>query len=170
MEEIELLKRYLKELEPKVNYELRNGSKSKLTFDSLFENGKVPHVLYRMLPNDFVKIDYQGFMCDSGYLSCTTSIDNFIEHTTGEHIACLKIYLDSPRRRIVVNELVPESNDEGEYILPTNTKLQFISKSTYSDEEQFEKLIEKENLMSSGQELKSIYGIKSITIYEFNIV
>lgn len=164
MEDLKNLESYLSQAEPLVNKDLRAGNKSLLTFDGLFEEGEIPQKLYRLMPNESVVIHNQ-MMCDLGYLSCTTSIDNFISHTSGEHIACLKILLDSPQKRIKVNDLLPNANDEGEYILPANTRLKLINQYTYSDNEQFKKLIEQEELHIGSKELTNIYRIKSVTLY-----
>ena len=165
MEDLKNLESYLNQAEPQVNKDLRAGNESILTFDGLFEEGEIPKKLYRLMPNESVVIHNQ-MMCDSGYLSCTTSIDNFIGHTSGEHIACLKILLDSPQKRIKVKDLLANANDEDEYILPANTRLKLINQYTYSDKEQFDELIEQEGLHIGSKELTYIYGIKSITLYE----
>ena len=164
MAELENLKQYLSEAEPLVNKELRTGFSGN-TFDGLFEEGEVPEFLYRLLPNEYVEIDNQSIYCDAAYLSCTKSADYFLSHVSGGHIACLKIKLTSPINRIVVNELVADANDEGEYILPRNMKLYCKCNQTFSGIVQLEQFAEQEDLYVSGKELELI-GIHSITLYE----
>lgn len=169
MNELENLKLYLQQAEPEVNKALRNGDESDLTFDSLFQRGNVPPFLYRMLSIEHVAIK-DDVVQDPAYLSCTTSIDNFIEHVTGSHIVCFKIQMNPPANRICVQEIEPNMNDEGEYILPRNSRIQVISSTTYSTNIEFEELCEQEELELSGKMLMDLYHIESITLYEMELL
>jgi len=163
MAEIDNLRKYLTEAEPQVNRELRNASL--FTFDGLFEDGNVPEFLYRLLPKEYVRIDENNIYCDAGYLSCTANADNFISHVFGQNIACLKIKLNSPTSRVVVKELIYDTNDEEEYILPRNLKLNCMQQQVFSGCDQFKLFVEQENLYISGREIE-MNGIHSITLYD----
>ena len=168
MDEIDNLKKYLRQSEPDVNKELRLGNNNcGLTFDSLFYWGETPSVLYRLLPNDNVEIT-DNALCDSAYLSCTNSIDNFIDHVNADDIACLKIHINRPILRIVPNQLFEQNNDEGEFILPRNTRLHLLRCYKYEHDE-FADFIENEKCIISPRELKEVYKINSITLYCFEL-
>ena len=56
MKEIVKLRSYVNSAEPEVNRLLRNDQDaSDLTFDSLFERGVIPHPLYRLMDNKYIR-------------------------------------------------------------------------------------------------------------------
>ena len=118
-----LIRAYVESAEPKINQDLRAGivTEDVHIFDSLFVEAEVPDSLFRLLPVENVNIQDE-IICDSGYMSCTRDIDKFIDKVEGENIACLKINMHSPFRRILVKDLLPNHNDEGEFILPRNLR------------------------------------------------
>lgn len=173
MGELDILKEYVKNSDS-INDSLRKGidiPEIKI-LDSLLVEGEVPRYLYRLLDNKDVKIAGNSSILDAGYLSCSSCFDDFIDNT-GEvkHMACYRIEEASPISRIIVNELLPDQNDEGEIILPRNLPLQIIDNIDYSGVGDFERLLEEVKCDSTGpKELFYAMGIETITLYRLRVV
>lgn len=170
MNALELLKQY-KESSREINNELRNG---KMTFeniaiDALFSDREIPPTLYRLIDNKYARFEGDVF-CDFAYLSCTDDIDNFILKTDPtNHLACLKINVNSPFPCIHVEELLPEFASEGEYILPRNINMQLVGIETYDSIEGFDLFLENLNSVTGSNELWEC-GIRTISQYDLEIV
>ena len=65
----------------------------------------------------------------------------------------------------MVKELIYDTNDEEEYILPRNLKLNCMQQQVFSGCDQFKLFVEQENLYISGREIE-MNGIHSITLYD----
>lgn len=171
MDRIKLLKDYVEMANPELNIELRNGivSENALEFEKLFETGPVPNVLYRLMPNEFVHVN-KGVICDPGYLSCTEDVDKFLGHIEGQHIACLKINLESPMSRINVCKRLQSHNDESEYILPRNLRLRVEEINNYAGRMQLNRFLNDVNSVTSADELVDILRIKEVTMYLLSII
>lgn len=166
----DLIRAYVESAEPIINKDLRAGiiSEDVLIFDSFFNEAEVPEILFRLLPFENVHI-IDGILCDPGYLSCTHNIDKFIDKVGGEKIACMKIHMRSPFPRIFVNDILPEHNDEGEYILPRNLKLIVSSHEQFNDAEHFASFLDLVGSSESVETLTDIYHFKGIELYELEI-
>lgn len=173
MGELDVLKEYVKNSNS-INDNLRKsiGIPEKEILDGLFVEGEVPHYLYRLLDNSDVEITGKNSIHDAAYLSCSSCFDGFIDNT-GEvkHMACYRIEEASPISRIIVNELLPDQNDEGEIILPRNLPLQIIDIIDYSGVDDFERLLREVECDSTGpEELFYAMGIERITLYRLRVV
>lgn len=163
------LMEYVTKAEPEVNKLLRKGKADvDGLFDGLFTIGSVPNnKLYRYLPKCFVD-KVEDCYCDKGYLSCSIDPSCFIFRVGNcSHLACLVISLPSETKRINVNEIFPECNDEGEFILPRGLRLHLIHTKRYEKEE-FDELLDSINIMVRSDCLIKC-GIKSITKYELSL-
>ena len=171
MSAIDQLKVYKKNSST-INNQIREGNvvSDNTAIDALFSEKEVPPTLYRLIDNKHVQFE-SGIFCDPAYLSCTDAVDNFI-HKTGpkQHLACLKIYMQSPFPCINVKELLTEYDNEGEYILPRNLKLRLVEKhKDYSGILQFDEfLADFDCYIGSNQLWKE--GIKTLSLYTVEIV
>lgn len=167
MSAIEKLKEY-KNKSDDINQGLREGidNPDLYAIDELFSEIEVPSTLYRFLDNQYVKFDGEIF-CDPAYLSCTDDIDNFICKVPTNHLACLIIKLDSPTSCIYVEELLPEFDGEGEYILPRSLKLQLVNDSAkvLKSMDEFDKFLEENNSYTGSEELRGARKIETISLY-----
>lgn len=168
MNEQEALLNYVCQGSPEVNVILRtnNGDLEGKTFDGLFTIGDVPNPLYHLMNNEHVVIGEDNIMTDPAYLSCTSDVDNFIARVEGTHIACLKIQIESPSSRINVQELLPDQNDEGEFILPRGSRLLLTETTHYQGINGIQQFLDNERSSSSARELNGIYHINEITVYK----
>ena len=166
-----LIRAYVESAEPEINQNLRAGiiTEDVHLFDSLFIEADVPIKLFRLLPIEKVNI-IDGIICDSAYMSCTKDIDKFIDKVRGENIACLKINMHSPFRRICVNELLPNHNDEGEFILPRNLKLKVLNHQRFNDAISFSSFLDLVGSFESVETLTDIYHYNEIDLYELEII
>ena len=169
MNELELLRDYVKNAEPQINQELRLGGDcpNAVIFDNLFVNGEMPGTLYRLVPNRIISIDNDGIFLDPAYLSCTDDVDKYLGRINSNDLACMIIDVPSPFQRIVVNEMLSDYNDEGEYILPRNLGLRKTNHQQYIGINGFMDFIEKVGSSESAKTLFDIYHIERIDIYEF---
>lgn len=169
MDKLELLRDYVQNAEPQINQELRVGKDcpNAVIFDSLFVSGEVPDTLYRLVPNSIINFDNDGIFLDPAYLSCTDDVDKFLGGISSNDIACMIINVPSPFQRIVVNEVLPDYNDEGEYILPRNLGLRKTDHQQYTGLNGFMNFIEKVGSSESAKTLLDIYHIERIDLYEF---
>lgn len=167
----DLIRLYVESAEPEINRYLRAGivTDNAYSFDELFVEDEVPDTLYRLLPAENVNIT-DGIICDPGYMSSTNDIDKFIDKVSGENIACLKINMHSPFRRIFVSEILPNHNDEGEYILPRNLQLTVQSHERFNDAEGFASFLDLVGSFESVETLMDIYHYNEIDLYELEIV
>ena len=163
---IEALKDYVKCDKPTVNKLLRSGE-GQVTglFDGLMTTLEAPKVLFRWLPNHFMHVIDNNWYQDKAYYSCSNRFDSFIGRVDGENLACLKIKTDNSFQGVNVNELLPDYNDEGEYILPHGHAFHVNKCTVYADNE-FDKLLLKEGSDERSNTLTDLYHIKSITVYE----
>lgn len=168
MNELELLRDYVQNAEPQINQELRFGRDcpDAVIFDKLFVNGEVPDTLYRLVPNKNICFDNDGFFLDPAYLSCTDDVDKYLGRINSNDIACMIINVPSPFQRIVVNEMLPNFNDEGEYILPRNLRLRRTTYQQYIGINSFMDFIEKVGSYESAKTLFDIYHVERIDIHE----
>lgn len=170
MEAIEKLKEYKNESN-EINNKLRNGIVNSETclIDALFSRKAVPSILYRLLDNKYINI-IDGIFCDPAYLSCTKDIDEFICKTDPtNHIACIIIQMKSPFLCINVSEIIPEFDDEGEYILPRELKLRLVGYKKLNSITEFDEFLDKIGSCTGSNELwKS--GIKHISLYNMEIM
>lgn len=166
----QLIKDYVESAEPTINQQLRAGTITEeiIRFDTLFVEGNMPEVLFRFLPADFVNID-NGVMCDSGYMSCTDDIDKFMGKVEGNRIACLRISTSSPYRRILIKEVLPNHNDEGEYILPRGIRMKVVAQQRFEGVDGFTEFLEKVGSFESAETLSEIYHLESIDLYDMEI-
>ena len=173
MGELKILEEYVRNSMP-INDNLRNGIDipEKAILDSLLVEGDVPRYLYRLLDNNDVEISNKDLILDAAYLSCSSRFDDFIDNTGKvKHMACFRIEDASPISRIIVKELLPNSNDEGEFILPRNLLLQIIAINDYSGVDGLERLLEEVECDSTGSnELYYAMGIETITLYRLRVV
>lgn len=173
MGELDILKEYVKDSKP-INDSLRNGIDIPEIeiLDGLFVEGEVPRYLYRLLDNCDVKTTGEKQIIDAAYLSCSSHFDDFIDNTGNvKHMACYKIEEASPISRIIVKDLLPDSNDEGEIILPRNLLLQIVDVIDYCGVDSFGKLLEDIECYSTGpKELFYAMGIETITLYRLRVV
>ena len=153
-----LIRAYVESAEPEINQNLRAGiiTEDVHLFDSLFIEADVPIKLFRLLPIEKVNI-IDGIICDSAYMSCTKDIDKFIDKVRGENIACLKINMHSPFRRICVNELLPNHNDEGDH-------------HRFNDAISFSSFLDLVGSFESVETLTDIYHYNEIDLYELEII
>lgn len=167
----DLIRLYVESAEPIINRNLRDNivTEDVHLFDLSFTEDEVPDTLYRLLPAVNVKIT-DGIICDPGYMSCTNDIDKFIDRVEGENIACLRINMHSPFRRILVSEILPNHNDEGEYILPRNLQLTVQSHERFNDAEGFASFLDLVGSSESVETLMDIYHYSEIDLYELEIV
>lgn len=165
-QELSSLEKYVSEACPEVNQNLRKGgTEIEGLFDGLFEVGKTPEKLYRFIPNQYIEISIEGHYSDKAYLSCTKDTSYVISHFTTDNLAFLIINLPLMTKRIVVKELLPNHNDEGEYILPRGLVLLVDNESTkYETDTELRCFIEKYNCSSSVKELRAL-NVKCITCY-----
>lgn len=168
--EIDNLRKYVSEANPKVNQLLRNDmDASKYTFDSLFEKGIVPKPLYRLINNDHIRIQ-DGKFTDKGYLSCTSDFDSFIHHVDGVNVACLQFNISDSFQRIDVHALLPDHTDEGEIVLPRGLQFRVEEIQTYSTYSEIEDFLSNVGSYSSAKEICDIYGVKTITYYRLSLI
>lgn len=166
-----LIRAYVESAEPEINKFLRAGivTEDVPLFDLLFKEADVPDILFRLLPVENVNI-IDGIICDPAYMSCTNDIDKFIDKVRGENIACLKINMHSPFHRISVNEVLPNHNDEGEYILPRNLRLNVLNHYLFNDIAGFTVFLDLVDSYESAETLMDIYHYNDIHLYELEIV
>ena len=173
MGELDILKEYVQNSEL-INGNLRNGIDiPEIKFlDGLLVEGEVPRYLYRLLDNKDVKITDKNSILDAGYLSCSSRFDDFIDNTGNvKHMACYRIEEASPISRIIVKELLPDQNDEGEIILPRYLLLQIVDNIDYNGVDGLERLLEEVECDSTGpKELFYAMGIETITLYRLRVV
>lgn len=110
--------------------------------------------------------DNDGFFLDPAYLSCTDDVDKYLGRINSNDIACMIINVPSPFQRIVVNEMLPNFNDEGEYILPRNLRLRRTTYQQYIGINSFMDFIEKVGSYESAKTLFDIYHVERIDIHE----
>lgn len=165
-----LIRAYVESAEPEVNQNLRAGiiREDVYLFDSLFVEENVPDILFRLLPVEYVNI-IDGTISDPAYMSCTNDIDKFIDKVRGENIACLKINMHSPFRRISVKELLPNHNDEGEFILPRDLKLKVLRHYRFIDFKGFAAFLDLVGSSESAKSLTEIYHYNEINLYELEL-
>lgn len=167
---IQKLEEYVSKASPKVNQLLRDNMDAlEYTFDSLFEEGIVPQPLYRFVDNNHVHIQ-NGIFTDKGYLSCTSDFDSFLNHTSGNEVACLQFDIPSPFWRIDVQALLPHSNNESEIILPRGLRFSLERMQTYSTDEEIQELLDNVGSVSSAKEVFDLYGINAIHYYKLSLV
>ena len=166
-----LIRAYVESAEPDINQNLRAGivTEDVHLFESLFIEANVPNILFRLLPVENINIT-DVIICDSAYMSCTKDIDKFIDKVRGENIACLKINMHSPFRRINVNELLPDHNDEGEFILPRDLKLKVLKFQRFNDAMGFSSFLDLVGSFESVESLTGIYHYNEIDLYELEII
>ena len=165
-EELEVLKTYVKDSAPKVNKLLR--SEEVLVdglFDGLIKTMHKPKILFRWLPNQYMYVIDNNLYQDKAYYSCSSRFDAFIGRVDGSNLACLKIETGDSFQGVDVNELLPDYNDEGEFILPHGHVFRVNQSTVYTDNE-FDKLLLKEGSNERHNTLTDVYHIKSITVYE----
>lgn len=166
MSNLALLKDYVERADPELNIGLRNGNVSEkaLQFDTFFDFGEVPKKLYRWMPNECIKINEDDIIADSAYLSCSSDIDSFLNHTNGNNIACLVIQMPQKAKHINVQSKLPGHNNEGEYILPRNYPLKKVGMRICTNSKEMDDFLYDENGVVSGKELLAI-GIRTIQVY-----
>lgn len=167
---IELLKLYVSESEPRINKQLRTNqadSHEVALFDSLFADNAHPEYVYRWLPSCYVK-NNDGILTDKAYLSCSSDPSCFIDHIFGKDLTCYMINTCEELKIINVNALLPNYNNEGEYILPRELILEVKLDKTYrqSDFAQFLSDIQCCNIRDT--EMIYIYQIESIRLIKAN--
>lgn len=166
--EINNLKKYVSETNPKVNHLLRSDMDASMyTFDSIFKEGPIPQPLYRLINNEHIHIQ-DGIFTDKGYFSCTSNFGSFINHVEGEHIACLQYDIPDSFERIDVCSLLPNYNDESEFILPRGLQFRVEEIQTYSTYSEIEDFLNNVGSYSSAKEIL-IYRIKTITNYRLSL-
>lgn len=167
MNELELLQEYITSPDPRLNYELRAGENCEdaVIFDKLFSVGKVPTTLYRLISNEYMHINENNIFCDSAYLSCTDDIDKFLGRTNGEQLTCIMISTQSPMSRIDVNSIIHDQNDEGEYILPRNSRLKITKYQSFEGIQEFNVFIDIVGSCESANTLSNIYHYHKIDLY-----
>lgn len=172
MKEIVKLRSYVNSAEPEVNRLLRNDQDaSDLTFDSLFERGVIPHPLYRLMDNKYIRACiHDDIFMDQGYLSCTTDVDKFIGRVTGDVIACLEFDIQDEFDRIDVNVLLPEFNDEKEIILPKGLGLKLTLEGEYSNETEIQLFLNRIKSSCSAREIYGLLNIKKIFYYKASLI
>lgn len=172
MNELELLKEYITSSEPRLNYELRSGENCEdaVIFDRLFSVGEVPTTLYRFLPDKNMQISEDNIFCDSAYLSCTSDIDKYWGRTNGEKLTCIMIKTHSPMSRVDINSFLPNQNDEGEYILPRNSRLRITKHQCFEGIHGFEKFIDIVGSFENANTLSDIYHYHKIDLYTAEII
>lgn len=167
--EINNLKKYVSEANTKVNHLLRSDMDASMyTFDSIFKEGPIPQPLYRLINNEHIHIQ-DGIFTDKGYFSCTSNFDSFINHVEGEHIACLQYDIPDSFERIDVCSLLPNYNDESEFILPRGRQFRVEEIQTYSTYSEIEDFLNNVGSYSSAKEICDIYRIKTITNYRLSL-
>ena len=168
MNEQEALLNYVRQSSPEVNIILRtnNGNLEGKTFDGLFTIGDVPCPLYRIINNDYVIISEGNIITDPAYLSCTSDLDNVINHVDGTHIACLKIKIEAPLPHINVHKRLPNQNDEGEFILPRGSRLLLTGTTHYQEINGIQQFLYDERSLLGVNALMELYHINEITTYE----
>lgn len=170
MNELELLRVYIESAEPSINRELREGySPNAALFDTLFVEGEIPDILYRLIPNENVHIIQDNTICAPAYLSCTNDVDNYIGRINSEHLACIKIATTSPMHRIIVNHFFPNHNEEGEIILPRNLRLRITNHQIFEGVGSFAHFIEIVDSEERPETLSQIYHYSSIHLYEVEL-
>lgn len=171
-QEKQFLKQYIESACPgaEVNKLLRQESKNICgLFDNLFSFGETPSRLFRLLPNSYVKLSNNRY-CDKGYLSCSDDIDKVISHFSSEDLACFVIQMPSRISRIVVNEIFPEQNNEGEYILPHGLELVVRNTQQFVTDNDLTELISSFDISENIKSFRDILRIKSITVYHMSIM
>lgn len=169
-QEKQFLKQYIESACPEVNKLLREDSENIYgLFDNLFTVGETPPQLYRFLPNSQVRI-YENQYCDKGYLSCSDDINKIFDHFSDENLACFVIQMPSRTSRIVVNEIFPEQNNEGEYILPHGLELVVSGSKQYASDNDLEEFICSFNICERTNTFREVLRIKSITVYHISIM
>ena len=156
---IKNLKGYVAQCEPRVNILLRNGlDASDLTFDQLFQIGFIPKPLYRAMNNKDFIITEEGIFTDKGYLSCTSDIDSFISHVTGDYLACLQFDIPDEFSRIDVHQTLPDYNDEKEFILPRGLKFQVVQKQKFSTHAEIQEFLDTVQSYTSARDILEHYN------------
>lgn len=173
MDELDVLRNYVNN-SALINNNLREGVDipDKEIIDSFLTYGTVPHFLYRLLPFEDVHDLGNGIISDAGYLSCSANFDDFIDSVGyTNHLACFMIENTSPINRINIRELLPEFNDEREYILPRNLVLQIIFQREYNGVADFDRFLDEVACESTGsEELYYAMGIRKISLFRLRIV
>ena len=165
--ELNFLQRYVSESEPIINKQLRDNNanpKEIKLMDSLFEDNSIPSVLYRWIPADCVFIE-NNYLCDKAYLSCAKDVDGYISHVWGDELACIKIKTDGDVKSLDVNKLLPDANEEGEYILPREITLCVIGGKSYqpSEFQQFLQDVQCDYIRDCELKGRDIHRIRLIT-------
>lgn len=131
--------------------------------DSLFQQNSLPMHLYRWsgLRED---CEEGNVISEKGYLSCTIDAQHFMNHVLGEHITCFIISTNTQIPSIIVNSILPDANDEGEVILPRDTKF-LVTKSELYTENEFNIVLDKINVDDiKAKALVDLYNIKTIRL------
>ena len=118
------------------------------------------------LNNDYVIISEGNIITDPAYLSCTSDLDNVINHVDGTHIACLKIKIEAPLPHINVHKRLPNQNDEGEFILPRGSRLLLTGTTHYQGINGIQQFLYDERSLLGVNALMELYHINEITTYE----
>lgn len=165
----ELLLEYVKSGEPAINLLLRAGKTSEDVekFDTLFVEDDIPGILYRLMPLECVQIE-SDIIYSPSYISTTTNIDKFIDKVAGREIACLRINVPSPFRRISVLDVITGCNDEGEYILPRGLRLR-VTAHYHFEAGKFADFLEMVDSYESPSTLRDIYHFVKIDLYDVQL-
>ena len=168
---LEILRRYVTEAEPLINKQLRlnNADANEVAlFDSLFSNSDIPKYMYRWLPSYYVTI-IDDILTDNAYLSCSSNPGSFINHVSDKDLACYMINTCEELKTINVNALLPNHNNEGEYILPRGIKLEVTADKLYKQSEFSHFLREIHCNDVRDTEMVDIYPIESIRLIKTEI-
>lgn len=168
-----LLQEYVSSVFPRLNQLLRNGTVSDdiNLFDSLFRKNRLPQYLFRIFPKENL-IKANDILTDKAYLSCTTDAGNFIGKVERPEIVCLRIHTNPEVLSINVNEILPNANDEGEYILYRDLRLKILNNGIKDyDQTMFNTFIQDiDNDNMTANELTDIYQCTNITLIEVEIL
>ena len=130
---MEILRSYVKQDSPIINMQLRNNkanSEEVELLDSLFFPNALPTYLYRWLPEQYVSCEGNVLM-DKAYLSCSTKMDAYLSHMIDENLAFYIIETSDELKSIDIRNVLPEANDEQEFLLPREVKLTVIADKLY---------------------------------------
>lgn len=167
---LEVLRHYVTEAEPIINRQLRSGiedGEAIRLLDSLFTDNKHPKYLYRWLPSQYVTL-HNNKMIDKAYLSCSKDVDYFANHVTDRDLTCCKINT-SGCKTIDVCTLLPDCNNEGEFILPRNLVLEVTADKLYRQTEFTQFLRDIHCDFIRDTEMIDIYDIESIRVINASI-
>ena len=166
--EIDALQEYVIKEEPTVNKLLRSGEEQVAgLFDGLMTTLDSPKALFRWLPNQYMYVIDNNLYQDKAYYSCSSRFDSFVGHVNSDDLACLWIKTGDTFQGINVNILLPDYNNEGEYILPRGHTFR-VNNSTYFAQNEFNKLLLKVGSDERPNTFFDLYHIKSITLYEMD--